>query len=127
MFFFFFSSRRRHTRLQGDWSSDVCSSDLFGWRLCSRSSATDGDERRNRRGADWRGGHSQTVLSPRGRSDTEGRESKIPAYRNREGRNTNIRNCRKSDGCVSCVEKMIANAAGQLIVYVSDDPIDDAV
>src|SRR5256885_433522 len=24
--FFFFSSRRRHTRLQGDWSSDVCSS-----------------------------------------------------------------------------------------------------
>src|SRR2546426_5894389 len=27
---FFFSSRRRHTRLQGDWSSDVCSSDLKG-------------------------------------------------------------------------------------------------
>src|SRR5215467_13618218 len=27
-FFFFFSSRRRHTRLQGDWNSDVCSSDL---------------------------------------------------------------------------------------------------
>src|SRR6266446_10105133 len=25
---FFFSSRRRHTILQGDWSSDVCSSDL---------------------------------------------------------------------------------------------------
>src|SRR5205807_4829741 len=38
--FFFFSSRRRHTRLQGDWSSDVCSSDLvpqlaaaLGWDL----------------------------------------------------------------------------------------------
>src|ERR1039457_7495204 len=29
MHFFFFSSRRRHTRLQGDWSSDVCSSDLI--------------------------------------------------------------------------------------------------
>src|SRR5256885_11242302 len=28
--YFFFSSRRRHTRLQGDWSSDVCSSDLGG-------------------------------------------------------------------------------------------------
>src|SRR5574337_1567487 len=27
-FFFFFSSTRRHTRLSGDWSSDVCSSDL---------------------------------------------------------------------------------------------------
>src|SRR6266487_1852556 len=30
MFFFFFSSRRRHTRWTGDWSSDVCSSDLAG-------------------------------------------------------------------------------------------------
>src|SRR2546426_7728970 len=29
--FFFFSSRRRHTILQGDWSSDVCSSDLGCW------------------------------------------------------------------------------------------------
>src|SRR5258706_9821579 len=27
-YFFFFSSRRRHTRLVSDWSSDVCSSDL---------------------------------------------------------------------------------------------------
>src|SRR5256885_16147950 len=34
---FFFSSRRRHTRLQGDWSSDVCSSDLLG-----RSTRRDG-------------------------------------------------------------------------------------
>ena len=29
VYIFFFSSRRRHTRLQGDWSSDVCSSDLL--------------------------------------------------------------------------------------------------
>src|SRR6516164_11204931 len=28
MHFFFFSSRRRHTRWNCDWSSDVCSSDL---------------------------------------------------------------------------------------------------
>src|SRR6267142_4254214 len=27
--FFFFSSRRRHTRLTCDWSSDVCPSDLM--------------------------------------------------------------------------------------------------
>src|SRR2546430_12666857 len=27
---FFFSSRRRHTRFDCDWSSDVCSSDLDG-------------------------------------------------------------------------------------------------
>src|SRR5256885_2154242 len=31
---FFFSSRSRHTRLQGDWSSDVCSSDLAEALLC---------------------------------------------------------------------------------------------
>src|SRR5258707_2461090 len=29
LLFFFFSSRRRHTRYWRDWSSDVCSSDLF--------------------------------------------------------------------------------------------------
>src|SRR6266571_8131172 len=29
MLLFFFSSRRRHTRLTCDWSSDVCSSDLL--------------------------------------------------------------------------------------------------
>src|SRR5207248_5958525 len=38
-FFFFFSSRRRHTRSYGDWSSDVCSSDLIVWR--------------DRRGKEW--------------------------------------------------------------------------
>src|SRR2546426_6588826 len=38
---FFFSSRRRHTRLQGDWSSDVCSSDLGG----PRSHAEPGPDR----------------------------------------------------------------------------------
>src|SRR5256885_16358951 len=40
MYFFFFSSRRRHTRLQGDWSSDVCSSDLrlpFPFMLTARA------------------------------------------------------------------------------------------
>src|SRR5256884_7589501 len=31
--FFFFSSRRRHTRCSRDWSSDVCSSDLWQRRF----------------------------------------------------------------------------------------------
>src|SRR5256884_3750727 len=35
---FFFSSRRRHTRCSRDWSSDVCSSDLF--RGLSRAAST---------------------------------------------------------------------------------------
>src|SRR5688572_17393600 len=33
--FFFFSSRRRHTRFDCDWSSDVCSSDLLKERVMS--------------------------------------------------------------------------------------------
>src|SRR5438094_8755071 len=35
--FFFFSSRRRHTRSYGDWSSDVCSSDLLSFQACANS------------------------------------------------------------------------------------------
>src|SRR5207248_5787770 len=35
---FFFSSRRRHTRSYGDWSSDVCSSDLLRRRSSERRS-----------------------------------------------------------------------------------------
>src|SRR2546421_9230640 len=31
--YFFFSSRRRHTRSDRDWSSDVCSSDLFSYAV----------------------------------------------------------------------------------------------
>src|SRR6202158_1505340 len=40
MVLFFFSSRRRHTRSGGDWSSDVCSSDLGtggAAGICNRS------------------------------------------------------------------------------------------
>src|SRR5690349_23993777 len=35
--FFFFSSRRRHTRSLRDWSSDVCSSDLWPLERVSAS------------------------------------------------------------------------------------------
>src|SRR5437899_12598861 len=34
--YFFFSSRRRHTRCLSDWSSDVCSSDLFVYFIDDR-------------------------------------------------------------------------------------------
>src|SRR5256886_8923226 len=43
---FFFSSRRRHTRFDCDWSSDVCSSDLGLWthgRVVSRRGSHLGD------------------------------------------------------------------------------------
>src|SRR2546421_32578 len=40
LFFFFFSSRRRHTRSDRDWSSDVCSSDLYAAVISWPSSRT---------------------------------------------------------------------------------------
>src|SRR2546430_8983833 len=41
-FFFFFSSRRRHTRFDCDWSSDVCSSDLAMHRALNGIVASNG-------------------------------------------------------------------------------------
>src|SRR5689334_24774367 len=55
IFFFFFSSRRRHTRWNCDWSSEVCSSDLLlgdrgtfnadGLRFLERAFSGEGGER----------------------------------------------------------------------------------
>src|SRR2546430_7285475 len=50
VYVFFFSSRRRHTRFDCDWSSDVCSSDLFAahaffTRLAAGHHAFGGGER----------------------------------------------------------------------------------
>src|ERR1035438_8562855 len=39
--FCFFSSRRRHTRCLSDWSSDVCSSDLYMWNAVYLNTGTD--------------------------------------------------------------------------------------
>src|SRR5688572_14427699 len=52
MFFFFFSSRRRHTRFDCDWSSDVCSSDLDApppvtWSVVHAFGGLSGRQRRN--------------------------------------------------------------------------------
>src|ERR1017187_7275057 len=41
---FFFSSRRRHTRYIGDWSSDVCSSDLRVAELDEAEAAVGGPQ-----------------------------------------------------------------------------------
>src|SRR5256886_8764248 len=39
--FFFFSSRRRHTRFDCDWSSDVCSSDLKEIRAAQKATSVE--------------------------------------------------------------------------------------
>src|SRR6267143_2039898 len=48
--FFFFSSRRRHTRWNCDWSSDVCSSDLAGGSWMSFRHLTSGERKRLQQG-----------------------------------------------------------------------------
>src|SRR2546430_4258352 len=60
--FFFFSSRRRHTRFDCDWSSDVCSSDLVAPRLRTEHGAALPPER----GADVaHAGAAGPLLPPR--------------------------------------------------------------
>src|SRR2546422_4388220 len=75
---FFFSSRRRHTRCSRDWSSDVCSSDLFVRRQCadlffSQSPALSGSAGRLGR--------------PRSSSPERGAESRRDAKRREHHRN----------------------------------------
>src|SRR5688500_19193301 len=57
---FFYSSRRRHTILQGDWSSDVCSSDLL---VAGPAEVVDGGVGR---------GHEPVQLFPGGPPDIAG-------------------------------------------------------
>src|SRR5262249_57031474 len=68
--YFFFSSRRRHTRLVSDWSSDVCSSDLAG--ITGRRSAP--------------GTCGATTLSP---------GAWVPARRRRRARKIGRASCRE--------------------------------
>src|SRR5499425_453772 len=83
---FFFSSRRRHTRYIGDWSSDVCSSDLMLARL--RASQRHGMELRTNAmvvAQVWRDRHGRQVnlarllqaVDVRAVSQRDGREAGV--------------------------------------------------
>src|SRR2546430_7671661 len=86
LLFFFFSSRRRHTRFDCDWSSDVCSSDLVqaggqGAGRAPRRAGGEGEEvtgetrggRAGRRGG-LRGGHTS---SPRNTVTARSEERRV--------------------------------------------------
>src|SRR5256885_15583613 len=76
VFFFFFSSRRRHTRLQGDWSSDVCSSDLsYSVRMRVGSTIAPASSRRST-SRSTAFGRGAAIRSPRGPA-RQGRRSQI--------------------------------------------------
>src|SRR2546430_5159010 len=86
--FFFFSSRRRHTRFDCDWSSDVCSSDLqralasvflpgqgrrrTTWKRTGRSPACCGRTESPRRN-NWRG-RSRSLDTERSEERRVGKE-----------------------------------------------------
>src|SRR6201982_4276805 len=85
MLFVFFSSRRRHTRLTCDWSSDVCSSDLAGasasptWarlpapvQLLSQSARQGRRSEERRVGKECRSRWSPDHLKQKDREDTGG-------------------------------------------------------
>src|SRR5437763_14030203 len=85
---FFFSSRRRHTRYIGDWSSDVCSSDLVGrargrrqgCRRSRRAAPDDARRSEERRvgkecGARWAPHHEKKRVGQEGNLNTQGEKA----------------------------------------------------
>src|SRR5256886_7147691 len=78
--FFFFSSRRRHTRFDCDWSSDVCSSDLrvADTELVSRKIRPQGSGRPIKVG--WMHGLARTYWA----QDEEARGSVLSAAYNED-------------------------------------------
>src|SRR5438128_11372680 len=61
IFFFFFSSRRRHTRCYRDWSSDVCSSDLFSMVMPQRNRNSPASSGVNSTAVVWNAGSAVSI------------------------------------------------------------------
>src|SRR5207248_3744432 len=81
-FAFFFSSRRRHTRSYGDWSSDVCSSDLMHEILEDERTGPFGDHEAAALAIEWAGRRRRSAVALRqGLEENESGESDV-----REGR-----------------------------------------
>src|SRR5256886_5101021 len=78
LFVFFFSSRRRHTRFDCDWSSDVCSSDLSATAtlaLCGRQALKGLDGTRFEKGAMGGSPFAGTLRQASVQQDLAGRRS----------------------------------------------------
>src|SRR5205085_4071908 len=100
---FFFSSRRRHTRFDCDWSSDVCSSDLRATRksqVLIRKVNCSGDVLRRA---------SDETVRPAGRRGAVLKEGE-PGQRSR-GRGGNV-NVRAKIGRASCRERVWISVGG---------------
>src|SRR2546427_5911710 len=84
--FFFFSSRRRHTRFDCDWSSDVCSSDLTS-EPHHLEEIGGGEEvlRDRREHRDFRGDRQQQDALLTGRRKAKTQPRKHESKRNHEG------------------------------------------
>src|SRR5205085_6842769 len=69
---FFFSSRRRHTRFDCDWSSDVCSSDLYAIQQPSHAHVVE-----SKRGVDCGAGSAAESRSDRWSSPANAHRSHL--------------------------------------------------
>src|SRR5437762_10306950 len=110
-YLYFFSSRRWHSRYIGDWSSDVCSSDLFGMYRCFGFGGADlrdaaaGDFDRSDRGkADLILFEGASEIGDRARSGCRGRRIGISTEIDRKSTRLN-----SSHRCISyavfCLKK----------------------
>src|SRR2546430_5521228 len=101
--FFFFSSRRRHTRFDCDWSSDVCSSDLIAGRSPTASFLPSLDRSRARTDlCAW----ASRLASRSARSWCQAEESKEPATEDRKSTRLNSSHSQISYA-VFCLKKKI--------------------
>src|SRR2546427_12645732 len=94
VFYFFFSSRRRHTRFDCDWSSDVCSSDL-PWRA--------GPDKAHLHQGRWLPEVSRGLREQAGsRTSPEHSKSAAPPAR---GRRTSMRALRHGKSSIPCMAR----------------------
>src|SRR6266850_7036544 len=130
---FFFSSRRRHTRLQGDWSSDVCSSDLVALGRRVQQFVDEEAKVESERLAKERGVFPEWERSIWGPDQTAARGPKGERVRPmRKLRNCNLTTVAPTgtisiiSGCSSGIEPLFAvafmrNQAGVLMPDVNED------
>src|SRR5437879_13315737 len=100
--FFFFSSRRRHTRYIGDWSSDVCSSDL------ARPWSIRGTPAHHRPGTRWPRGMGAWTARARSEERRVGKEC-----RSRWSGDDEKKKGREGSGVSNSCMKMQSNDVGE--------------
>src|SRR5574342_1040951 len=143
---FFFSSRRRHTSSGGDWSSDVCSSDLFGVKASENLNVVGFSEVVETSNDDLEGGaedtmtttieeNADTFLSELGLSEDEVK-ARLSRYEELERENKKNRidqkvreweDNKKSPALVTAAKAILMADDGAVVLHLSEDGNDKAL